>query len=63
MVEELKTVREWCISCVFDEVIMNGKKYFKVRKDKATPSRIECLQCLYEKVVDVEITKPKNWRK
>jgi hypothetical protein len=56
--KEKKTVRDWCVSCVFDKV----KGRFRVRESEL-PKELTCLQCLYEKVSDMKITKPKEWRK
>jgi hypothetical protein len=55
---EVKTVREWCVSCCFER-LKDGN--YKVTKN--VPKPMDCLQCIYDMVADVKITKPKNWRK
>ena len=60
---ELKTIREWCVTCVFEEVIIKGKKYWRAKDTKNIPTDYNCLDCLYSKVADIKVTKPKNWRK
>jgi hypothetical protein len=60
--EETKTIRDWCVTCCFEEVMIEGKKYWKVRSENI-PKSSDCLNCIYDMVADVQITKPKNWRK
>jgi hypothetical protein len=55
-----KTVQEWCATCLFTEIKMHGKKYWQP-KDCELPKESDCLQCLYEKVSQLKITKPKKW--
>jgi len=59
---ELKTIREWCVTCCFEEITTKGKKYWKVRNENI-PKSSDCLDCIYSKVADIKVTKPKNWRK
>lgn len=43
---EIKTLKEWCISC---EIALEG-------------NTTKCLQCLYESLMKAKIKKPKNWK-
>jgi len=56
---EEKTVMEWCISCRFTKT-EDGKYY--VARGGYIPTSSECLQCLYESVKDIKVTKPSNWK-
>ena len=60
--KEIKTIDEWCRGCLFEEVIIGGKRYFRSRSDKMASETI-CMSCLHPKIRDLKVTKPKYYRK
>ena len=59
--KNLRTVLEWCRDCCFEPVKIEEETCYRSREN--TPRELDCLQCLYEAVMEHKISKPRNWRK